>query len=157
MTAPAQLKQYVGEAGAGLDNSHSPRNGARVYDVLKQLALGKPLVNAYVPGTIATGVLARTPITAPDTLRELVVRIDVCGSAGQTVVQARLNGVLVANGALTVDNAAVDPTQVKIALGANGAGVDVKDGDIVDINVSVAPTAGTGLSAVIRSSPVDIE
>ena len=149
MTAPAQLKQYVGDAAAGLDNSHSPRNGSRLYDVLKQLALGKPLLSV-MQATIATGVLARIPITAPDTLRELSVRVDVCGSAGATTVQARVNTIVV--GTLTVDNAATDPTQVKLALA-----VDLKDGDIVDINVSAAPTGGTGLAVALRSSPVDIE
>jgi len=33
----------------------------------------------------------------------------------------------------------------------------LKDGDIVDINVSAAPTGGTGLAVALRSSPVDIE
>jgi hypothetical protein len=144
------LKKYLGEAGAGFDASHSPRVGAKLYDVLASVAAPKPLLSSNVAGAIATGVLARMPITAPDTLRELCVRIDVCGSSGQTVVQARVNTVVV--GTLTVDNAAVDPSQVKLALN-----VDVKDGDIVDINCSTAPTGGSGMTAVIRSSPVDIE
>ncbi len=154
----ALLKQYVGEAGAGGASDHSPSaTPTKLYDLLKQLAQPKPYLSAHVPGTVATGVLARLPITRPDTLRELVVRLDVCGSAGQTVVQARVNGVLVTNGALTIDNAAADPTQVKVTLGSGNAGIDVKDGDIVDINVSTAPTAGSGLSATIYGGPVGIE
>lgn len=154
MSGAAQLKQYVGEAGAGLDNSHSPRNGSRLYDVLKQLCLGKPLVSGVLP-TIATGVLARIPITAPDTLRELSARVDVCGSAGNTVLEVRVNTVVV--GSITFANTDPDPSQKKLTLGTGGVGVDVKDGDIVDINVSAAPTGGTGLAYALRSSPIDIE
>lgn len=154
----ALLKQYVGEAGAGSDASHSPSvTPSKLYDVLKQLAAPKPYLTAHVPGTVATGVLARLPITKSDTLRELVLRLDICGSAGATTVQVRVNGTLVTNGALTIDNAAVDPTQSKITLGTAGAGVDVKDGDLVDINVSVAPTAGSGLTATVYGGPVGIE
>jgi len=156
------LKKYLGEANAGIDNSHDPGPGtkkSRLLDVLTALCLGKPLISATLP-TIATGVLARQVITGPDTLRELSARIDVCGSAGNTVVQVRVNTVVITS--LTIDNAAADPTQVKIAipsvaLGTDSKGFDVKDGDIVDINVSAAPTGGTGLTATVRSSPIDIE
>jgi hypothetical protein len=156
------LKKYLGEAGAGLDNSHDPGPGvkkSRLLDVLSALCLGKPLINAHL-AVIATGILARAVITGPDTLRELSCRIDVCGSAGNTVVQVRVNTVVITS--LTIDNAAVDPTQVKISLpnvagGTNTLGFDVKDGDIVDLNVSAAPTGGTGLTATLRSSPIDIE
>lgn len=156
------LKKYLGEAGAGIDYSHDPGPGtkkSKLYDVLAALCTGKPLINV-TQATVATGVLARCPITGPDTLRELVLRLDVCGSAGQTSVQVRVNTVVIAT--LTIDNAAADPTQVKLSLpstagGTDTKGYDVKDGDIVDLNVSVAPTGGTGLTAVLRSSPIDIE
>jgi len=151
----ALLKQYVGEAGAGSDASHSPSAlPTKLYEILKQLCLGKPLVSVIQP-TIATGVLARIPITAPDTLRELSARVDVCGSAGSTVVEVRVNTVVV--GSLTFANTDPDPSQKKVTLGTGNAGVDVKDGDIVDINVSTAPTGGTGLAVAVRSSPVGIE
>lgn len=153
----AILKQYMGEAGAGGAADHAPSaTPSKLYDVLKELARPRPLVSAYVVGTVATGILARVPITAPDTLRELAVRLEVCGSAGATTIQARLNGVLITNGAITIDNTATDPTQVKVALGGVD-GIDVKDGDIVDINCSAAPTGGSGLSATIRSGGVRIE
>lgn len=158
----ALLKQGLGDAGAEVDASHSASVlPTKLYDLMKALCLPKPMLSVHFAGTVVTGVLARLPITKPDCLRELVVRLDICGSAGATTVQVRVNGSLVANGALTIDNAAADPTQSKITLGAGGpnggAGVDVKDGDIVDINVSVAPTAGSGLSATIYGGPVGIE
>jgi hypothetical protein len=156
------LKKYTGEGGAGFDASHDPGPGtkkSKLLDVLTALCLGKPLINAHLP-TIATGILARAVITGPDTLRELSARIDVCGSAGNTVIQVRVNTVVITS--LTIDNLAADPTQVKIsipsvALGTDTKGFDVKDGDIVDLNVSAAPTGGTGLTATLRSSPIDIE
>jgi len=156
------LKKYLGEAGAGADGSHDPGPGTKktkLYDVLAALCLGKPLINAHLP-TVATGILARAVITGPDTLRELALRLDVCGSAGNTIVQVRVNTTVIAS--ITIDNAAADPSQVKLslpstALGTDTKGFDVKDGDIVDLNVSAAPTGGTGLTATLRSSPIDIE
>lgn len=149
------LKQSIGDAGASVDASHSAAGvPSRLYDVLKQLCLGKPLL-AVVQPTIATGILARIPITAPDTLRELSARVDVCGTAGSTVLEVRVNTVVV--GSLTFANTDPDPSQKKVTLGTGNAGVDVKDGDIVDINVSTAPTGGTGLAATVRSSPIGIE
>lgn len=156
--ARTTLKRLMGDAGAGLDQSHSPPAPGRLYDVLAALVNQSrpPLLQANVAGTIATGVLNRITITAPDVLRELSARVDVCGTAGQTVVQVRVNAVSV--GSLTIDNAAADPTQVKVQLGTTpGAGIDVKDGDIVDINVSTAPTAGSGLTVAVRSCPIDVE
>jgi hypothetical protein len=156
--ARTTLKKLMGEAGAGLDQSHSPPAPGRLYDVLLALINQSraPLLNVHFAGTVVTGVLARVPITAPDVLRELSARLDVCGTAGNTVVQVRLNGVSV--GSLTIDNAAADPTQAKVQLGTvPGAGIDVKDGDIVDINVSAAPTAGSGLTVAVRSCPIDVE
>jgi hypothetical protein len=156
------LKKYLGEGGAGSDAMHDAGPGTkktRLIDVLAALCAGKPLINTHLP-TVATGILARAVITGPDTLRELAVRLDVCGSSGNTVVQVRVNTTVITS--ITIDNAAVDPTQTKIAipnvaLGTNSLGYDVKDGDIVDLNVSAAPVGGTGLTATLRSSPIDIE
>ncbi len=151
----AILKQLLGEAGAGSASDHSPSAlPTTLYGVLKQLCQPKPMASVVLP-TIATGVLIRIPITGPDTLRELSARVDVCGSAGSTVLEVRVNTVV--QGSLTFANTDPDPTQKKVTLGTGGNGIDVKDGDIVDLNISAAPTGGTGLAATLRSGPVGIE
>ncbi len=151
----AVLKQSIGDAGASTDGSHQAAGGpSRLYDVLKQLARPRPFLNA-IQATIATAVLARQPVSGPDTLRELAVRVDTCGTAGANTVQVRVNTAVV--GAVTVDNAAADPTYTKVALGVGNAGVDVKEGDVVDINVSAAPTGGAGLAVNVTSNGVGIE
>jgi len=149
------LKQGLGDAGAELDASHSSSAlPTKLYEILKHLAQPKPRLSA-MQANVATGVLARLPISQPDTLRELVVNLDVCGTAGNTTVEARVNGTVV--GTTTIANTAADPTKVTVTLGTGGAGVDVKSGDVVDINVSAAPTAGTGLAVSITANGVQIE
>jgi hypothetical protein len=151
----AVLKQSIGDGGAATDSSHSPPGGpSRLYDVLKQLARPRPFITA-IQASVAVAVLARVPVTVPDTLRELSVRLDVCGTVGATTVQVRVNTVVV--GTVTIDNAAADPTTSKVTLGTGGAGIDVKEGDLVDINVSAAPTGGTGLAVSVTSGGVSIE
>jgi hypothetical protein len=160
----ALLKQGLGDASAEFSSDHSSGPAGiptKLNDILNQLCKPKPYLSVHNAGAIATGVLGRLVMNKADTLRELAVRVDVCGTAGQTSVQVRVNAAVVANGTLVVDNADPDPSQKKIVLGAGGpnggAGVDVKDGDIVDINISVAPTAGTGISATLYGGPVGIE
>jgi len=85
-------------------------------------------------------------------LDTLSIDLAVCGTAGQTDVQVRVNGV--AKATLTITNAEADgifkvsTTPINLALAK---------GDVVDINVSAAPTGGTGLSATARLRPVTVE
>ena len=95
--------------------------------------------------TIATAVLEpRLRITEPGRIESLTIRAGVAGTAGATTVVVNKNGAPVGNSA-TIDNADADGTSLTVAIGE-----DVEEGDVVDIEVTVAPTAGSALSARVR-------
>lgn len=143
------LKKLLAEGGAGQDRSHGSDTA---YDVLKSMALeSRPLLSTRLP-TIATGVLAELINKGKRKLTAFKARVAVCGSAGSTVVELRVNTVVV--GTLTFANTDPDPSTKEVAVNTVLA-----DGDLVDINVSTAPTGGTGLVATgyERFGSIDVE
>ena len=150
--ARLELKRTLGDGGGGQDLSHGSTD---LRTLLVSMMKLMHFMSAWVVGTIATGILNKRVVREANVLRELVVSVDVAGSAGATTVQVRLNGV--SQGSITVDNTAADPSQSVLKLGTGGNGIDVKAGDVVAINVSAAPTGGTGLSVEVRAWPADIE
>jgi hypothetical protein len=92
--------------------------------------------------TVATGVIGGRIMRAKGLLRGVSAKLLVCGTAGATTVQVRKNGV--SAGEVTIDNA--DPDGTMKTVGINPA-VTLAAGDMVDLNVSAAPTAGSGLAA----------
>jgi hypothetical protein len=143
------LKRSLGEAGAFINDSE---NGAdTLYDVLNALCTGlSQNVTAY-QAVVATGIIASMVVDQDCVLDTLACKLAVCGTLGATTVQLRVNGT--AKCTVTIDNADADGTYEISAA----AGFAVEAGDLVDINVSAAPTGGTGLSATGRLRPVTVE
>jgi hypothetical protein len=143
------LKKTVGDGGGGADRSHGSDT---LYDVLKSMAKEPRLLTSARLGTIATGVFHKFVASGKRKLLEFVVEVEVCGSAGSTVVELRQNGTVI--GTLTFANTDPDPTTKRVAVTTFLA-----DGDRVDFNVSTAPTGGTGLSAAVyeRFGSIDVE
>lgn len=141
------LKRDLGNAAAHIDAS----NGApRLYDVLKALVEGVSDNLNWYQATVATGILNGMVMEKAGVIRNLSGYLAVCGTAGATTVQVRVNGT--SKGTFTIDNA--DPDGTKKSVDMN---IDVAVGDVVDLNVSAAPTGGTGLTVSARIRPCKAE
>lgn len=143
----ATLKKYLGTGGAGLDDSTGFDN---LYDVIKALAeVAGEKLNGH-QDTIATADVVGMICDKPGTLTNLRTSVGVCGTAGDTTVQVHKNGV--SQGELTTGNAETDGTKKTLALA-----IAVIAGDLIELVVSAAPTAGTGLDISASVLPVTIE
>lgn len=143
----ATLKKYMGEGGAGLDDSMGLDN---LYDVLKALAeVAGEKLHAY-QATIATGIIGGMNCDKAGTLVAFRTSVGTCGTAGDTDVQVKLNGVNQQE--LTTDNAEDDGTKKSATLA-----VAVAAGDVITIEVTAAPTAGADLIASATVLPVTVE
>lgn len=143
----ATLKKFLGEGGAALDDSHGFDN---LYDVLKALAeVAGEKLHAY-QATIATATIGGMVCDKAGTLTILRTSVGVCGTAGDTDVQVHLNGV--SQGELTTDNADADGIKKSLAFA-----VTVAAGDLIEIVVTAAPTAGSDLVASVTVLPVTVE
>lgn len=153
------LKRGAGDDG-GAWQDQSSGAPSTLHSVLKSMISDS---NADVVGrlaVIATGVFASYVVSLKDATRntqlvELQIGIPTgdAGTTTNTVVQARVNGTVKATA--TIVAAATGSGLVnKVVL---SPAVDLKDGDIVDLNVSTAPTGGTQLTAVARIRSVSVE
>lgn len=102
-------------------------------------------LEVYEDNVVQTGAFGAHLVTRAGLLECIVARLGVCGSAGSTVVVARLNGDAIDGATVTFANDAADGT-VKIIP----CNVEVAAGDLIDINITTAPTAGSDL----RIAPV---
>lgn len=133
------LKESLGEAAAFIDDSHGE---PRLLTVLKALASGGNPLDAE-QATVATDVIGTKVVSAPAYLTGLRIRVGTTGTAGSTTVQARLNGVGQGSG-VTVANTDADGTSVAEVFDPP---VELVAGDLVEIEVTAAPTAGADLTA----------
>ena len=143
----ATLKKLVGEAGAGHDKSHGSDT---IYDVFKALAEASGEVLPAYQVTVAAATIASLIADKATTLAAFNVAVATTGTAGATTVQAQVNGSMVSE--LTVDNTDADGTKVS-ATPAQA----IAAGDLVELVVTAAPTAGAGLTATARLKPVTVE
>ena len=141
------LKQLMGTGGAGLDDSMGYDN---LYDVLKALAAGLSEMATAYQATVATATIGGMLANSSCKLTSLRTSVGTCGTAGDTTVQVHLNGV--SQGELTTGNAEDDGTKKALTLD-----VDLVAGDLVELVVSAAPTAGADLVASARAQPITVE
>ena len=143
----ATLKRLLGEGGAGIDDSMGFDN---LYDVLKALAESAgDVINAY-QATIATATIGGAVIHTANKLVSLRTSVGTCGTANSTTVQVHVNGV--SKGELTTAHDETDGTKKSLELD-----VDLAVGDLVELVVSAAPTAGADLVATARALPITVE
>jgi hypothetical protein len=100
---------------------------------------------SYTLATVATGVFGRHIITERSVLQAVRYNLAVAGTAGATTFEIRRNGVAIPNTSRTIDNAVTDPTGGIIPIN-----LEVAEGDVIDCNVTAAPTAGTNLTVAPR-------
>ena len=152
MTAPI-LKKLLGEAGAGLDDSSGLSSTLR--EVLTNMVkAGVPL--AVRQGTIATGILIRMVAQFDGVIGDLGLTVGTTGTAGATSVVVNKNGTVLATAPVAVDNTDSDGISSSTDLSSDPAAAFVK-GDIIDIEVTAAPTAGANLDVSLHLRPASIE
>jgi hypothetical protein len=99
----------------------------------------------YTQATIAAAAFGRHVITERGRLESCVVVPGNAGAAGNTVLRFRRirNGTAVDLGAgtTTIANTATDGQPIVVPIGA-----DLEAGDVIDCNVTTAPTSGADLS-----------
>ncbi len=103
-----------------------------------------PLLGFLV--TIATGTIAGGIADRKLLLRGLRTEVGTTGSAGDTIVQAHVNGSLVAGATTTTDNTDANGTAFQAAPTVETI---INPGDVIEIVVSAAPTAGVDLAATL--------
>lgn len=144
------LKKASKEAQSFSDESNG--RPSSMYEVMKSLCENPSFELAANQATIATGIIATRYTNKATRLRKLWARAIVAGSAGATTVQVLVNGVLATGATITIDNADVDAALVQLSLD-----VAVPALARIDLNVSAAPTGGTGLTVQADFNAITVE
>lgn len=144
------LKRSSREAQSFSDESNG--RPSSVYEVIKSLAENPPFTVKAHLAVIATGILTTAYTEKATRLRKLWTRAAVCGTAGSTTVQVLVNGVLATGATATIANTDTDGALVETDLD-----VAVPAGARIDLSVSAAPTAGTGLSVQADFNALTVE
>lgn len=152
MTAPT-LKKSLGEAGAFIDESNGSPSHLR--EALAALAkAGMPLT--ALQGTIAAAVLKSWVATFDGVIGDLSLVVGTTGSAGSTTVVVNKNGTALATAPAAVLNTDADGSTRSVDLSGDAeAGFVV--GDVIDIEVTAAPTAGANLDVTVSLRPLVVE
>jgi len=141
------LKQNLGETGAYTDRSSGHDN---LYDVAVALAAGElPLSGRQ--DTVATGIIASILLDTDKIIKKLRIKVGTTGSADSTTVQVLKNAV--SQGELTIANTEADGTAKALTI----ADVACVAGDLIELSVSAAPTAGANLVASVQLASVLVE
>lgn len=146
------LRKDIGEAGAFLGDKSGPYDSLR--DVLLEMIQGPKDLNGH-QDTIATATIAGMLVKRAGKLTGLRTSVGTTGTAGSTTVQVHKNGSAVTGAEATTANTEADGTKKAVAL---STAVALAAGDLVELVVSAAPTAGAALDATAEILPdIDIE
>lgn len=110
-------------------------------------------IDASQVGAISTAVLvgSRWIADAKYVIKGLRTNVGTCGTAGATTVVANVNGVAVTGLSVSTDNAEADGIT---KVDAPTAETTINPGDVVDIEVTAAPTGGADLTAQLLLAKV---
>lgn len=146
-----QLKQLVGDGGAGHDQSHGSDT---LRDVVAAMIDGMPPAVTARQATVATGVVNGCVVDRTGRY-DVVLEMDVgtTGTADDTVVEAQANGTLIPDVTGTIDNTDADGTSVR----AEAQNVLLTRGDVVQLEVTAAPTAGANGTYSLYLKPARAE
>lgn len=141
------LKKILGEAGALLDDSTGFNN---LYDLLVEFAMGAGGNLDAHQDTIATATIGGKIVTRASKLVGLRTSVETCGTADTTTVQVHKNGSAVSGLELSTAHDDADGVKKSVAL---TTAVTLAAGDLVELVVSAAPTAGSNLDATVEILP----
>ena len=146
----AKLRKDLGHAGRLLGDESGGYQDQNLRDVLVALAGGAGAgLDAY-QATIAAATIAAKVMTGAAKLNGLRTSVGTTGTAGDTTVQVHVNGTAVTGAEATTANTEADGTKKAVAL---STAVDLVAGDLVELVVSAAPTAGADLAASADIGP----
>lgn len=151
MTAPV-LSSSLGEGGAFIGDSHGNDNLLAILTNI--VKAGAPL--AVRQATIATAILIRQVAQFDGVIGDIGLHATVCGTAGSTVVKVNKNGTALATFPTAIEHDDADGTSSSTDLSGDAEAAFVA-GDIIDIEVTTAPTAGENLDVVLHLRPASIQ
>jgi hypothetical protein len=140
----ATLKRDLGEAAAFLGDKSGGYDNSRLRDVLVELISSAPLSLDAFQATIATASIGGKVMDRAAKLKGLRTSVETCGTADSTTVQVHVNGSAVTGAEATTAHDDADGTKQNVALSSD---VALAAGDLVELVVSAAPTAGSNLAA----------
>ena len=116
--------------------------------IVAMAELGAPL--SFFQATLATGIIASMIAPVDGKLDDLVANLGTTGTAGNTSVQALINGAL-KGGPVAIANTDADGI-TKTAI----ADAEFVKGDLIQLQVTLIPTAGADLTASLGIKAVDV-
>jgi len=145
----ATLKKDLGKAGAFLGDESGGYLNSALRDSLVEMALGPRDLNGH-QDTVATATIAGMLAKRAGFLTGLRTSVGTCGTADSTTVQVHKNGAAVTGLELSTAHDEADGTKKAVALDTP---VAIAAGDLVELVVSAAPTAGSALDATAEVMP----
>jgi hypothetical protein len=145
----ATLRKDLGQAGAFLGDQSGGYANQSLRDVLVEVVKGPRDLNAH-QDTIAVATIAGMLVKRAGKLTGLRTSVGTTGTADSTTVQVHKNGVAVTGAEATTANTEADGTKKAVALTTP---VALAAGDLVELVVSAAPTAGAALDATAEIEP----
>ncbi len=149
MSELAVLKKSLGEAGAFIDESNG--RPSRLLEVLTALVNGLAESLSLSEVNPSTGV-KEVLVVDQDTSYEATMRVKVgtTGSSSSTTVELQVNGSVLIT--LDIDNTDPDGT-----IKFDTALIDLKQDDVVELEVTSVAGAAMNLSVGARLRPVIVE
>ena len=102
-------------------------------------------LDAY-QATIAAATIAARRCVRNEYVQGLSIQVGTTGSAGSTTVQVHRNGVAISGAELTIANTDANGSNAELVIDQK-----FNAGDVMEIVVSAAPTAGADLIASVDS------
>lgn len=149
----ATLKQLLGNAGAGMDESMGFPPGCRLYDVLAELAQGGVQTLTGRLATPAVEIMNGMILDRDTKLTKLRMAVGTTGTAGSTTCRVLKNGVAITGATLTIANTDADGSKDV----TDDLDVDLEAGDLIEIDLSAIPTAGADVTVTAVMSSVVVE
>jgi hypothetical protein len=152
MTAPT-LKKLLGEAGAGMDQSHGAPSVLR--EVLTAMAKAGTPLNAAQVGAVSTGVKAAVVAPFDGVIGDIAARLGTCGTAGSTTVVVNKNGTPLATGVAVAHDVADGEAQLADLSG--DAAAEFSAGDYIEVEVTAVATGAADLDVSLSLRSVKVE
>lgn len=145
----ATLKKDLGKAGAWLGEESGGYANSLLRDVLLEVIQGPKDLNAH-QDTVAVATIAGMIAKRAGKLTGLRTSVGTCGTADSTTVQVHKNGAAVTGLELSTAHDAADGLKQAVSLATP---VAIAAGDLIELVVSAAPTAGEALDATAEVLP----
>ena len=144
----ATLKKSLGEGGAFIDDSHGEDNLIAILTALANSGDSLSVKEAVA----TTGIKASMVMDVASRIGTLFVNVGTTGTAGQTDVEVRVDGAIVADSKVSVLNTDADGTALGVEVNE-----DVEVGALVEIDFTAVASNNANVTATLRVKPITVE